>query len=312
MGDNIEMNIDIPVGDDGLVGRVCPTCDEFFKIKPGTGLPDINTTACPYCEYQGDPGEFTTQEQIDYAISVMAKEVVEPVLRDFQRSLKRIERRSQNSLIKIKVRTSSMTIPIKYYSEPVLETSVECDHCGLVFSVYGIFARCPDCLRPNSMEMFRKSIEVAKKRLDIFEQIPESEEELREALLIDAISAAVSTFDSLGKRMRAEYPEIIPSQPRNIFQNITALENALQEALGLELINLIGEEDYRVLVYMFQVRHIWNHNFGEADQDFIDKTNVDENLLGQRILPAKTEVEKLMSIVEDIGIMVRKELGDNA
>ncbi len=312
MGDNIEMNIEIPMGKDGLVGRVCPTCEEYFKIKPGTGIPDIESTACPYCEYQGEPQEFTTQNQIDYAISVMAKEVVEPVLKDFQRSLKSLERRSRKSIIQLKVSSSSVSLPIKYFSEPELETLVECDNCGLVFSVYGIFARCPDCLRPNSMEMFLKSIGVAKKRLSILDHIPDNEEELRGAILIDSITAAVSTFDSLGKRMRAEFPEIIPSQPRNIFQNLAALEEVLRVTLGLELANLIGEEDYRELGYMFQVRHIWNHNFGEADQDFIDKTGEDESLLGQRIIPTQTRVDMLMNTVEEIGVKVRKKLGDSA
>ncbi len=131
-------------------------------------------------------------------------------------------------------------------------------------------------------------------------------------LLLISISAAVSTFDSLGKRMRAEFPKVIPPQPRNVFQNLAALEDALQTALGVDLVKLIGEVDYRALRYMFQVRHIWIHNFGEADQDFLDKTGADEALLGQRIVPIHSEVEKLITIVEYIGVKVRKELGDSA
>ncbi len=311
MSDTIRMNINLPTDDQGMVGRICPDCRTFFKLRPGTGIANIGTTACPYCDYQGDPTDFTTQEQVEYATSVMAKKVVEPLLRDFQRSLKRLERSSRNSMIRFKIKSSSISLPIKYYSEPELETLVHCDNCGLAFAVYGLFARCPDCMRPNSMVMFRKSIEVVRKRLNVFHGIPEDEGELRDAILIDSISAAVSTFDSLGKRMRTEFPQMLPSHPRNLFQNLAALEDALNSTIGVGLVELIGEEDYQDLSYMFQVRHIWNHNFGEADQDFIGKTGADQTILGKRIIPTPSEVENLISIVESIGVQVRTKLGDS-
>ena len=45
------------------------------------------------------------------------------------------------------------------------------------------------------------------------------------------------------------------------------------------------------LTYMFQVRHIWNHNFGEADEVFIRKTGGDQFLIGQKIIPSIDEVK---------------------
>lgn len=312
MNDSIEMRIDIPTDDHGMVGRECPECEAYFKLKPGTGLQDIETTACPYCGHQADSSDFTTQAQIDYAISVATKKILGPEIRKLQRSFKRLERSTRGSLIQIKVSTSPISFPIKYYIEDELETAVKCDYCDLEFAIFGVFALCPDCLRPNSMSMFLKSIEVISKRLLLIENIPPEESDMRDGVIVDSISACVSTFDSLGKRLRSEYPEMLPSRPRNLFQNLNALEEALESSIGFDLENHLGAEKHGHLRYMFQVRHIWNHNFGEADEDFIEKTGSDPSLLGLKIVPDYDLVELLIEIVKQVGVDVRKKLGDSA
>jgi hypothetical protein len=311
MNDSFQMTIEIPPDEHGMVGRECPECKEYFKLKLGTGLLDIETTTCPYCEVQSDSSEFLTEAQREYAISVAANKVLGPTLRKFKRSLKKLERSTRGSLIQIKVSTSSTILPIKYYSEADLETFVKCDNCGLEFSIFGVFAVCPDCQRPNSMSMFIKSTDAIRKRLDLYKKIPPEETDLREGVLIDCISACVSTFDSLGKRLRLEFPDLLPIRPRNLFQNLNALEEALMASIGLNLEEHLGASKHRHLNLMFQVRHIWNHNFGEADQDFIEKTGSDPSLLGSKIVPGIADVELLMEIVKQVGVEVRKELGDS-
>jgi hypothetical protein len=82
-------------------------------------------------------------------------------------------------------------------------------------------------------------------------------------------------------------------------------------SIGLHLEAQLGKERYRQLNYMFQVRHIWNHNFGEADEDFIKKTGAAKSLLGKKIVPKFNEIVSLLEIVSQIGIDVRKQLGDS-
>lgn len=43
---------------DGFVGRECPNCEMYFKVKLGTGLP-IQNHICPYCDYNGPNTEFS-------------------------------------------------------------------------------------------------------------------------------------------------------------------------------------------------------------------------------------------------------------
>jgi len=157
--------------------------------------------------------------------------------------------------------------------------------------------------------MFKKSLEAVRKRLSVIENVPQSENELRQGLIADVISAGVATFDSLGKRMRKEFPEVIPPRPRNIFQNLEALSDILRDNLDLEIREYLGGDRFNQLSYMFQVRHIWIHNFGEADNDFVEKTGADQSVIGSKIVPSKAEVLSFLDLVEELGIEIRSRLG---
>jgi len=61
MSDQITMTITLPTDDEGMIGRECPECKEYFKVKSGTGLLNISTCTCPYCEHTDDSGDNTVQ-----------------------------------------------------------------------------------------------------------------------------------------------------------------------------------------------------------------------------------------------------------
>lgn len=311
MSDEVTLSITLPTDEQGMIGRECPHCEKYFKVKTGTGL-DISTCICPYCEHKDDSSEFVTQAQLEYVKSFAVREVLGPALRDLQRSFKDLERKTRGSLLSFKVRTTGFDLPVKYYTEEDLETIVECDSCGLVFAIYGDFASCPDCARLTAMSMFKKSLEVSRKRLGILSKIPSQETELREALLADTVSAAVATFDSLGKRMQNEFVAILPEKPRNLFQNLDTLSRVLKQNAAIDLQALVGESEYTRVYYMFQVRHIWIHNFGEVDDDFVRKTNCDPSLIGTTIAPSQHEVEEFLTLVERFGMALRDKIKDCA
>jgi len=156
--------------------------------------------------------------------------------------------------------------------------------------------------------MFKNSLEAVRKRLAVIENIPDTEIELRQGLIADSISACVSAFDGLGKKLRARHLDIFPSRPRNLFQNLRALEEALSNSLGFDLKKAVGESGHQQLNYMFQVRHIWIHNFGEADEDFIKITGSDESILGTKIVPLRQEASDFLNVVERLGLEIRAAL----
>ncbi len=309
---NHDIRVTLPPDNEGMVGRECPQCKQYFKIRPGTGLSDISTHTCPYCEFNADTGDFLTAQQLEYLESIAVRQVLGPVLRDLERSFRALESSTRHSLISIKVQTNGFDLPLQYYSERDIETRIVCDNCGLVYDIYGVFATCPDCARLATMSMFKNSIEVARKRLGILSNIPVQENETRQALMADTLAAAVSTFDGLGKRLQQEYPVFVPEKPRSLFQNLDALSETLMKKASIDLRSLVGTEEYAKIYYLFQVRHLWSHNFGEADEDFIRKTGADKSLIRTKIVPSAAEIQELLALLETLGSNLRQELGNRS
>lgn len=294
-----------------MIGRLCPSCNQYFKVKPGTGLP-TSQCHCPYCEHVAHSSEFTTPEQVEYARSIAVKKVIEPLISNLDKSLRGLQRSTRGSFVQIKVHTSGMQFPIEYYTERDLETTVVCDNCSLVFAVFGVFASCPDCTRLSTMSLFQNSLKAAQRRLDILPAILPAQADIAEVVLVDAISATVASFDALGKRLSKEFPALIPDKPKNLFQNLDALDKVAFDALSCHLDSLLPSGQYRTLYYLFQVRHISSHNFGEVDDDFIRRTGTDPALKGKKPDVSADDVSQFISLTETLGTTLRQKLKDCA
>lgn len=305
---NRQIEVRFPTDEHGLTGRECPSCRGYFKVKIGTGLP-TSECICPYCGEKANHDHFFTQAQIEYAKSVAVREVLGPELRKLERTFKDLERSTRGGFIQIKVRTSGFDFPLKYYREKELETHVTCDNCGLEFAIYGVFANCPDCARLNALVIFNKSMEVAKKTLNLINSIDQKEKSLIDATLKGALSGGISSFDAFGKALRIKYPEKLPPKPKNLFQNIPALSEGIKKLLGISLSDLIGKNEYEFLLKYFQVRHIYEHNMGVVDDDFVRNIPSLRHLKGRKFLLEKDEIGKFLDLLKDLGNKLMNSLG---
>lgn len=301
-----EIKVSFPTDDNGLTGRECPSCHEYFKIKFGTGLKGELPCHCPYCGHAADHLSFMTKAQNDYLESIAMKEVLGPILDELDKSFKQLEQSTRNSFIQIKVKTSGDPVRIQYYRERELETHVICDSCGLEFAIYGVFATCPDCNRLNASVIFVKSVEVAKKRLLLLDSI--EDDSLKEAVLKDSLSGGISAFDAFGKGLREHHVGIFPDKPRNLFQNLKVLEDTLQKNLSFSIESAIGTEKLKILRRLFQVRHIYEHNLGVIDKDFVSNIPEYAHMEGRKYPLDKEEISTFLAILKETGIIIEKKL----
>ncbi len=306
MSNELKTRISIPLDENGYLGRECPECKEYFKVKPGTGL-DIDYCICPYCEHQASSQDFFTKDQLNYAKSMAMRAFSDDIMKMIKKTFAPLERSTRNNFIQIKVHTKKSHIPIKYYREKDLETEVLCDNCSCNFAIFGVFASCPDCKRLTTMSIFRKSIENTEKKISLIEEHKNSDPEFLPHLLSDIVNSGVAAFDGLGKRLRNEFPNIFPPKPKNLFQNISLLNEILTDKL-VSIESLIGDVKFKKVHYLFQVRHLWEHNFGEIDQDFISKTGTDPKLLGKPVILSLEEVKEFIEDIEVIGKLIRERL----
>ena len=79
-------NISIKPDKDGYLGRECPikACKGYFKITPGTGLKGRVPCHCPYCGHSAKMSDFTTKAQIEYAKSVVIRQVTDAIHEDLK------------------------------------------------------------------------------------------------------------------------------------------------------------------------------------------------------------------------------------
>jgi hypothetical protein len=294
--DTRQFDIPIPPGEDGLVGRECPSCKRYFKLKLGTGLPTTQSI-CPYCGYKDKLQNFLTEDQKAYALSVGIKNVAEPLLRDLASSFKRLETPS-NNFLQIKVSTSIPEFRIQSYQEKVLETNITCDTCGLVFSIYGVFSNCPDCGKLNARVIYQKSLDASNGKL-VLSGDDTIDEHIRADLIKDALQGTVSAFDALGKALRAKHPAI-PARPRNLFQLYTELDKVLASLTGKNIGQYLTPTDSDFLFLMFQVRHIYEHNAGVIDNDFVGKLPAYAHLLGRKYPLKKDDVSAFIVLMRQL------------
>jgi len=297
--DEFRIAIPLPTDENGLVGRACPSCGDYFKVKFGTGLP-TELMKCPYCQHEEDSSEFITPEQAEYARSIGMREamerVVKPLVRQFGANLEQMNRRNRNDLFSLQfhLREEWRPIPVARYLERELETDVKCD-CTLEFAVFGVFATCPDCGQLNADVVFRKSLEAASKRLRLLEGT--EDKELREAILSDTLGSVVGAFDAVGKALRNAAPENYPARPKNLFQNLDALSEML-ESRGSSLPGLVGDERSVRLRTLFEVRHVIEHNLGVVDERAAERVPGLSQLVGRKYVLQRAEVEAFIEDVE--------------
>ena len=300
---NTTFSVSIKTDKKGLVGRECPSCGSYFKLKFGTG---IKTTQCicPYCNHKDDSNKFWTKDQAEYLKSVVAKRVVEPMLTDFANSINNIQSPS-NGLIQIKISAEIPKFAIKEYQEKILETNILCDNCGLVFAIYGVFSNCPDCGKLNARVIYERSLGVSKKKLQLAKDI-ELDEHIKNDLIKDALVGSVSAFDSFGKALRVKYPSL-PTRPKNLFQNFVELDRTLSTITGKNIGQFLTPDDSDFLFTMFQVRHIFEHNAGVIDNDFVTKLTVYSHMLGRKFDLKSDDIEKFIDLMLKLGDLIYKE-----
>jgi len=307
MGD-LKISINIPLDENGMLGRECLECEQYFKLKPGTGL-KTDHCHCPYCEYEGKSDTFWTQAQLEYARSIAMQQafnkILKPQLDKLTNSFKQLERSSRNSLIQFKVKTTghNFRFPIKYYTEKELETNLTCDNCGLEFAIYGVFSNCPDCNETNAFLIYEKSLEVIKKKLDIFSK-PEIPEDILEISLSSILTTGISAFDGLGKELRKKKPDHYPSKPQNLFQNLYVLNEKMD--------NFISDRhsDFNSLIKYFQIRHIFEHNMGVVDSDCVKKVPELNYLIGRKYKLTNSELGRFIELMTELGDVIKENYNE--
>jgi hypothetical protein len=265
--------------EDGYVGRTCPSCEQYFKVRPGTGLTGQEQAYCPYCDATHDASDFTTPEQIELAKSIALRSITEKL----NASIRPLNRTINAGLINISITAAPLEeTPIAHYQEARLETPITCTTCTLDYKIYGVFATCPDCGTHNTREVLLANLNVLRASIDT------ADDTQREDLLKNAVGA----FDAFGKATTEHDLKTAVG-----FQNLQRAEEALQ-AHGRSLRAHTTREEWEFLTRSFQKRHVLTHNLGVIDEQYLQRASDPDAILGRKVRITSTDVERTLDLLE--------------
>lgn len=294
--------ISLPLDEEGLLGRECPMkeCLGYFKIKLGTGLKGSDLPChCPYCGHTDPHDRFFTPDQLEYAQSIALRQITQAMVQD----LKALEFTSKPKGafgigISMKVQPGP-PIPIRFYREKALQTSVTCDSCGLEYAVYGVFGFCPDCREHNSLTILLRNLALTRKQLDLAATL--ADPDFRAHIVEDALENCVSAFDAFAReacRVRASKSSAPAKAESQSFQNLPRVSDRLRTLFGVDYPASVGSTDWDLAHLGFMRRHLIAHRSGVVDQQYLDETHDSHVVVGRRIVIAQPDVQALAVAVE--------------
>ena len=303
--------VSFPADEHCFTGRECPQpdCEGYFKIELGTGLKgDGLPCHCPYCGHAAGHDQFLTKEQIEYAKSVARRKITDAIHKD----LKKLEfdHKPEGAFgigISMKVETGRQP-PIHHYREKQLETEAVCTNCTLRYSVYGVFAFCPDCGQRNSIQILDKNLEVVQKML---EMATREENILAEKLIENALEDCVSAFDGFGRELCLVHTNKAwaPDKAKKMnFQNLEGTRKGFLDLLGIDLSTMVEPEQWRAAAMAFQKRHLIAHKLSVVDQDYVTKTGDSRAVVGRKIVIDAGEVKGLVRIINTLALRMAAKL----
>ena len=299
------ISISIPSDENRFTGRECPQsdCKGYFKVEFGTGLKgNALPCYCPYCGHAAGHDQFWTKKQIEYARSVAIRKITDAIHKD----LKKLEfdHKPKGAFgigFSMKVKRGRRP-PIHYYREKQLETEIVCTNCTLRYSVYGIFAFCPDCSQHNSIQILEKNLEVVGKML---EMATREEKALAEKLIENALEDCVSAFDGFGRelcRVHANRAQTPAKAEKMNFQNLEQARQGFLDLFGITLSTAVQPEEWLAAGMAFQKRHLIAHKLGVVDQDYVTKTGDPRAVVGRKIVIDAGEVQGLTGIINTLAV----------
>jgi hypothetical protein len=298
-----QFSVTMPADEEGLIGRECPVpeCEGYFKFQPGTGLKEENLpTHCPYCGHKACSDKFFTKAQVEYAKSIVMREVTGALLKDMK-SLE-FNYRPQGAFgIGFSMKVTGRPTPIRQYRETKLETEVVCDKCTLRYTIYGVFGFCPDCGVHNSLQILNKNLELVQKLLAVADTL---EQPVSQHLIENALEDCVSAFDGFGRETCRVFASkaVKPEKAARIrFQNIVAARDRVREQFVVDFAAAAAPADWAHVLQAFQKRHLLAHKMGVVDEDYLSATGDSPVLLGRKVSIAGPEVRELVGRLQLLG-----------
>ena len=275
--------IEFPSDAEGMWGRRCPTCKSYFR----TSFPQ--TDFCPYCNTKADSLTFITAHQRDF------------IKRQHDAIVAALDGPEGDTVVSFEGDAADSW----GYADERQQTHFKCAKCPLKFDVLGDYVRCPNCNTFTARQVIERKLSDISTDLESDAQtIPTDQRDQRQRRWRHHVSACVAEFDALGRdisKVLAALP-CTPGRRKAIlelsFPSIVVTAGRLREWFGIELLGGIDENDRGFLNRLFNCRHLFAHNSGRVDQEYLDRTGDSSVRLNEVVKISSNETRRLIALVQ--------------
>ena len=288
--DDYSMRIPIPTDALGRIARECPVAEcspGYFKVTPGTGITEDQTTAyCPYCRHAAEFAEFQTEEQVRFAKDMMIREAHKGIDRMFQDTLgfgpsgrKRIE----GDFLSMEMTYKPGTLPnVRNPFEEEIQRDIVCPHCGLDHVVFGLATWCGACGQDIFLTHVRAEFDVVQKMLGDIARRQEALGPRVGARDIDnALEDVVSIYEAtlkamIDRRLRMnDLPEeeiltVLRKNVGNRCHSVHGSGKVIAKLFQVTVFDSLSEDERTTLAQTFEKRHPITHNLGVVDRKYLE------------------------------------------
>jgi len=273
----------------GMFGSFCPNCKSYFRIDMFS-----SDMFCPYCGKVSRGIHFITENQLKYIYAfcnafIEAYDGDEDVTLDLD---KLNEELPENR-------------PKWLYSEETQQNNYKCSTCKRKYNILGEYCLCPGCGKPNLSDVFsQKMNEFGKQFQKANEEVSDRHDREVEW---EKLTRCVSEFESMANQIRRFLLRHPATEKRKnslkslSFQNILIARDLLKEWYDIDILEGVSETDSNFLNKMFNRRHLFIHNAGQVDQEYLNNTGDTSVRLNQMIRVRSREIRRLIPLVLECG-----------
>jgi predicted RNA-binding Zn-ribbon protein involved in translation (DUF1610 family) len=273
---------------EGFFGRACPSCGKYFRTR---SAPVMKPTYCPYCGYTGATHLFLTEGHKNYV-----KHYVDKFMEGYEKG------KSVTIDLDALAARDIPNKPPHYYLEEKQQTRITCSACRVTSDIMGQFGFCPHCGHRNSLAVFLSQMKKQEESV-VNPRYGVDQRDYRDAEWRAIVKQCVSDFEGFGRDILSVLLKEIPATPARkkaiseiSFHNPIKAAEDIKAYFDIDILQGIDQPQQEFIKRRFLRRHIYEHNAGVADEDYVSRSG--ENVrVGQLIREQSSNVQTLIDLL---------------
>ena len=309
----MEINIPLIADEKGYIDRKCVNdkCCFVFKVAE-KDLYDMSEIHCPLCGYHNNNvRNWMTEEQYNQAMEIAKSYAQAYVSNQINRMFSDLARKTRsNKYCKITYKPGK---PISYNNNPIFQREkwqldIKCEKCSTEYSVIGTAYFCPKCGHNNILKNINNSLDTIKNMIKSQNEIYITLEKsvgidnartMCQKLIEDSLKNVVSAFQTFSYELFKELKPEVKVRP-NDFQMVEVGNELFKKHFNKKYEDYITNNEIDIMNTFFNRRHLLEHTDGIVDQKYLDKTNDNSYVIGQRIIIKENDVLIILDIVRKL------------